>query len=404
MSTKPLVSDTNPSPGEYLDTLRDKQDADEISELRVSGLEEQKKIADGWLGTFLSNISDSAGAREVVESYYQKEHNKRIDASDVEVLNKEVPSIESIVERKKLPVLSKEDLREEYSVEGGWIDEKKKDQNYLVPRWVEDHGEEPLLDLYTSGTTGDPWVRSMTRNDAATYLMQNIYTVHKIIDEEGLEPERTNSVSVMEGGHEELSKMAIQEFRTTVGMDPILVSIKSIETGGAKEAKQEAERIIQHINSAEYSVVVGPAQLLTIGKVGISMRRGELDLDLFINAGRPLSGDLKEIIGNTATVRDLYGETEYPQMSAAKRTVQGVTGFDLPFDAQMNFIYDEDDEELKYEGEGRFAYLPFATEGYGLPGVYLSGIEGKIKKLNDGHQMLQDVNRVTGGEREEGCE
>jgi hypothetical protein len=100
-------------------------------------------------------------------------------------------------------------------------------------------------------------------------------------------------------------------------------------------------------------------------------------------------------------VENIFGETEYPQGGGRERIIHGKKGFDLPFDSQINMIYDRHSGELSYEGSGRFAYFMFGSEGHIVPGVYVSGVTGTIQKVNDTHQLIKDIKRVKDPDR--GC-
>jgi hypothetical protein len=72
----------------------------------------------------------------------------------------------------------------------------------------------------------------------------------------------------------------------------------------------------------------------------------------------------------------------------------GSRGFDLPFESQINLIYDTETGELSHSGEGRFAYIQFGSEGQVVPGVYISGVRAKITSDGNNYQLLSNIDRV----------
>ncbi|MDY7083343.1 MAG: hypothetical protein SXQ77_13290, partial [Halobacteria archaeon] len=169
-------------------------------------------------------------------------------------------------------------------------------------------------------------------------------------------------------------------------------------SAGGEEEKEETDRIIEYVNSAEYSGITFPVSLLLEGRMGVEIRRDNVDLDVVVNTGTPYHDKHRELLESKGfQVQDVYGETEYPE-GAMEKTIQGVTGFDLSFNSQINLVYDTDSNEFSYEGTGRFGYLPFGIEGQAMPGVYLSGIKGTVELVEDEdgneHQLLVDFERA----------
>lgn len=399
MEFKRTLTSPNPSSGEVLELLRKKVEEGDIGEIKkkVKTLEEQKKVAEDRLNFFLNSISDTPGARKVVERFYEEQHGKEIDASDSRVLEKEVPDIDSVLHKNKLPIVSKSDLRNHFGVDGAWEGEKVEDKDYLVPKWVEDHEEEPYGVIKTSGTTDKPWGRAVTRNDWAVWLLSTLRQVSEFLEENNVRPEEVNAVVISPS---EKYIVATEEILESLNITVKIGDFEKLRSGG-NVAKRESESIIEHVNSGEYGMVFSPLEMIMRGKLGVEFRRGNFDADLLFNAGQPLPEEKKRELEEQAFVQDIYGETEYPQGGAREVEVKGVSGFSLPFESQINLIYDKETEELSYEGRGRFAYLPFGSEGQIIPGVYVTGIRGTIRLIDGRYQLLQDIERIDDPNR--GC-
>lgn len=397
MYYKDAYLDASPEPGSLMTALRSSV-RDGRYNTPVKTLTQQKEVAKRKLDTYLSNLSDSSGARKVVEEFYFEEHGKRIDASEPETLKQEIGGIDSIINGKALPVLSKEDLRESYGVEGAWgiKDEEGNEMPYLAPEWVRNSDSEPYLMNSTGGTTGEPWERAMTRNDTAVIISCCTRIADGILDRYGIEPEQ---FYIANPWPHPASKRFITESVRMMG-----INVREFEheklVGGGEEGKSEVDELIEYLGQAEYSLIVYPIAYMFEGGLGVQLRRGNLDVDVVFNAGTPFPDERRKSLESSGYhVMDMYGETEYPEL-ALEKDIQGMRGYDLPFNAQINLVYDTETGELSYEGEGRFAYFPFGIEGQIIPGVYLSGVSGTIDRIGETHQILQNVERAV---ENEGC-
>lgn len=386
-----VLTDPAVEPGEVLATLREAAVTEDRPETRpVATLEEQRELAEARLERFLGNIADARGARLVVEQFYREEHDEEIDASDVEVLRDRVPDIESILSDHRLPVVSKEILRERYGVEGapGGDGEGEASSPHLMPRWVAEHDEEPVTTTTTTGTTGEPWGRPMTRNDAAVFGMNVMDFAWAILDDYGAEPER---VALANPWPEAAIREPIGRALQAVGFDVETYDYDDIKAGAESE-RETVEAIDGHLASRPTAAMVYPVKLLVEGALGVRLRRGDLDLDVVINTGAPVEEE-EVLEEHGVQVYDIYGETEHPEPGLQK-TIDGHTGYDIPLNTQINLVYDEDTGRVAREGTGRFAFLPFGVEGQAIPGVYLSGIRGTLTRVGDHHQLLSDIERV----------
>jgi phenylacetate-coenzyme A ligase PaaK-like adenylate-forming protein len=400
MSYRETVTKSSPEPGELLDSFKKSVSGGGGGNIKagVTDLSEQSKVAENHLERFLTNISDSAGAVKVVEEFYREEHNKDLNAADPGILKEEIPDVDSILKRNKLPVFDKHDLRNQYNVEGSWESPDKKEDGteYLVPNWVEQNPKEPYEVFRTSGTTGKPWYRMLTRNDWALIISNILQVFDDFITSQGIEPSTVNVALVSPSpGWQSVTS----EVSKHLGMDVVAGDFESLMSGG-REAENEARELIQHLNEGENSMLLSPVQVALRGSIGVALRRGEVDIDLFVNGGQILTDEAKEELQKTSSVQDIYGESEYPQGGGAKKSIAGTTGFELPLDSQINLVYDPDKQELAREGTGLFGYLPFGMEGQALPGVYMSGIKAELETV-DGKQILQNVNRIEDEDR--GC-
>jgi hypothetical protein len=387
----------SPEPGSLITALRNSV-GDDRYETPVETLTEQRKTAQQKLDAYLSNLSDSPGARKVVEEFYREEHGKRIDTSEPDTLRREIRDIDSIIDGDALPVLSKQDLRDRYGVEGSWgvMEEDGTEKPHLAPEWVRNSEDEPYLMNSTGGTTGEPWERAMTRNDTAVVMSCCTRIADGILDRYGIEPEQ---FYIANPWPHPASKRFITESVRMMG-----INVREFEheklVGGGDEGKSEVDNLTKYLKEAEYSLIVYPIAYMFEGGLGVRLRRGNVDVDIVFNAGAPFPDERRKKLESSGYhVMDMYGETEYPEL-ALERDIDGVHGYDLPFNAQINLVYDTESEELRYEGTGRFAYFPFGTEGQVIPGVYLSGVRGSIERVGDGHQILRDVERIV---QEEEC-
>lgn len=396
-SMREALTDPEVEPGEVLETLRHLAVmGDGRPDTRpIETLEEQRELAEAKLGRFLANIADSDGARTVVERFYREEHGEDIDAADPDVLREWVPDVESILQDRRLPVVSKEILREEYGVEGapGGDGEGEATRPHLMPAWVAEHDEEPVTTTTTTGTTGEPWGRPMTRNDAAVFGMNVMDFAWAILDDYGAEPE---NVALANPWPEAAIREPIGRALQAVGFRMQTFDYERIKAGGEEE-RAAVEAINDHLSSENTGAIVYPVELLLEGALGVHLRRGNLDLDVIINTAAPVKEEAM-LADHGIEVYDIYGETEHPEPGLEK-TIDGETGYDIPLNTQLNLVYHEEADELAFEGTGRFAHLPFAVEGQAVPGVYLSGIRGTLTRTDDGHQLLSDIERVhdTGG-------
>ena len=395
MGFKDILTSPEPKPGELLDGFRDEMETrSEPIEERVETLEEQKEFANRKLDFFLSNIADSPGAVKVVEQFYKEEHGKIIDASDVDELRDEVPDIDSILYENALPKVSKEDLRHHFGVEGvyGVEDDEGSEIPYLTPEWVREHEGEPYHIVKTSGTTGRRWGRAMTRNDLAVVLLQGVWSIYTGLTDGGVSPEDAQTVVIIPSEEE---REIISYASSLIGVDVVTADTKKLMSGG-DEGIAEAERLIEYLNSAEYPVIFSAVEVIMRGKIGVEIRRGNLQLDLVLNAGKPVPETHERVLNSKGIrISNIFGETEHPQSGGLMIEQGGIEGFRLPFDSQINLVYDEVTGEVSYEGKGRFAYLPFGLEGQAIPGIYISDIKGKVREIDEEYQMLSDVERIT---------
>jgi hypothetical protein len=199
--------------------------------------------------------------------------------------------------------------------------------------------------------------------------------------------------------NKEATETISEAFRHT-GTEVKTADMRKLNAGGETEIN-EAEKLISYLNNAKNGIVFAAADELLSGKFGVELRRGGMNLDLVFNGGNPLSESHRRILErNGAAVEDFFGETEYPQSGGPKKSVGESDGFELPFEAQINLVYHSNSGGVSYEGTGRFAYLPFGLEGQATPGIYISGVECKIKNVS-GRQLLYGVERVTDPDR--GC-
>jgi phenylacetate-coenzyme A ligase PaaK-like adenylate-forming protein len=381
--------------GDLLDRLTNTS-GDEILGIRhpVESLDEQKEIAQDHLDEYLRNLSDTKGAVKIIEQFYREEHNREIDASDHSELKEEIPDIDSVIHKNALPMLSKESIRERYCVAGSahavTEDSNNSNEVFLTPDRIIEATDEPKFVSTTSGTTGEPWTRSMTRNDVVLPMLSIARFAKCVLEYLDTEPEKVNTANVFPVS---TTRDYISETLDKIGFNVKTFDYEEASSGGKSERKK-TNQIIRHLNSGEYSFVIFPIQLMLEGYMGVKIRRGETNIDATLNAGAPFSETQRQTVEREGThIFDVYGETEYPEY-AMKKTVDGVTGFDLPFNSQINLIYDSDSDELKYEGQGRFAYLPFGIEGQAIPGVYMSGIKCVMEKVGNKHQIISDIERV----------
>ena len=394
MSFKDVLTSPEPEPGELLDAFRDEMETSSkpIDE-RVETLEEQKEVANSKLDFFLSNIADSPGAVKVVEQFYEEEHGKTINASDVDVLRDEVPDIDSILYDNALPKVSKEDLRHGFGVEGvyGVEDDEGNEIPYLTPEWVREHEEEPYHIVETSGTTGKRWGRAMTRNDLAAVLLQGIWSIHTGLTNGGVHPKEAQIIIIIPSKEE---RDIIARASSFIGAKVETADTRKLMSGGDEEIS-ESERIIEYINSAKHPVIFSAVEVIMRGKIGVEIRRGNVQLELVLNAGKPVPESHERVLSSKGIqISNIFGETEHPQSGGLMIEHGAVEGFRLPFDSQINLVYDDVTQEVSYEGDGRFAYLPYGIEGQAVPGIYISDIRGEVRGV-DGHQLLSNIERVT---------
>jgi len=396
MSVDNKIKKPNPEPGEILQSLKQRvsdTSASSVPELpSVSTLDEQKRIADKKLDFFLSNISDSPSSRKVVEQFYDEEHDKRIDASNVSELKNEIPDIDSILYEKKLPVVNKEDLRDHFGVG------THSETDPLSPDWVSEDEGTVYKRVESSGTTGPEWKRVLTKNDWGMTIINLLRHLNRHL--EATEVELSNSNVVLIAPRVNLGTQACYDGLRLMDINVKLPNLSKLKSGG-EESIEEVQQIIRYLEENRNGIVISSLEQIMSGGLGVAIRRGEIDADMYMNMGKPVSEEYRKEFESKGYVGDIYGETEYPQAGAFDRELGGKEGFYLPFESQINLIYDEDTEGLSYEGTGRFAYLPFGSEGQVIPGVYISGVEATIKKVGDKHQLLMDVKRVTDPDR--GC-
>lgn len=395
-----IFRSADPEPGEVYEELKNtvgKGLVREIREAMLDDFEEQSQFAKKRLDRFLENLSESPGARKVVEEYYEREFNEKIDASDPEVLKQKIDSVDSILFGDALPAVSKDQLRHEFGVEGSWGEEDEITGNeisYLAPEWVKEHEEEPYEVVTTSGTTGRPWKRAMTRNDWAYELVLGITMYDEIMEDHGIDSEEAHVAMVMPPGH--VATEIFSEALEDLGADVYRPDFSALETGG-KEAKQEAEKIIGHINGGEYGMMVSAMANTLDSGLGDAIKAGQVDSDLYLNVGHPFYDEHIELLENTgAKTGDIFGETEYPQGGGQWTQRGGEKGFSLPLDAQINLIVNEETGEVSRDGEGLFSYFPFALEGQVIPGIYVGGVNASLASVEQGEtcQLLSDVERV----------
>jgi phenylacetate-coenzyme A ligase PaaK-like adenylate-forming protein len=389
---KQKITKPNPEPGEILQSLKREISGTDSTEIpSIESLEEQKKVAEEKLKFFLSNISASPESRKVVEQFYEEEHGKKIDTSEINVLIEKVPSIESIINSNKLPVVDKDDLRDHFHV----ADPNK--YNPLSPRWASKENRDRVT-VESSGTTGPAWKRLLTENDLGMVVLNVVRHINRLLSDNNIYPSETNAVLI--APKQNLGTRGCYAGLNCMGVDVELAQLRKLKSGG-EEAIKETQRLVSHINESEESIIISSLEQMMSGGVGVAIRRGELDASMYMNMGKPMSEEYKNKLEQKGYVGNIYGETEYPQAGTFMCEINGKEGFDLPFETQINLIYDEETGELSYEGTGRFAYLPFGSEGQVIPGVYVSGVEATIEKVGDKRQLLKDVERVQDPER--GC-
>lgn len=398
---KSTFRSSDPKPGEVYEQIKTAAEENRIEDLRdamIGNFKEQDQFAEGRLETFLENLSDSPGARKVVEDYYEKEFDEKIDASNPEELKEKISSVEDIINGNALPAVSKDQLRHEFGVEGSWGEKDEitgQEIPYLAPEWVKEHEKEPHQVVGTSGTTGRPWKRAMTRNDWGYELALSLTMYDEVMENHDIDPEEANVALVMPPGH--VATEVFGEALEDLGANVYRPDFSSLEEGG-KEAKQEAEKIIGHINEGEYGAMVSSMANALEGGLGGAIKGGKVDSDLYLNVGHPFYEEHIEVLEETgADTADIFGETEYPQGGGHRIHKNGEEGFSLPLDAQMNLVLDEETGELSKEGEGIFSYFPFALEGQIIPGVYVGGVEASLDTAEDeegDYQILSDLERV----------
>lgn len=393
MGFQEAVVDSNRGHGNVLERLeKELQRGCNYVPSPVESLSEQRDVFENNLFFFLNNLTKSKGARKVIEDFYSKEYGRDIDSSDPDLLRKEIPDLDSILHGNTLPVFTKEELREHYGVEGAWGGIINHSKPHLAPDWVVTHENEPYTVNKTSGTTGTPWERAMTRNDVALCMASLARFILRKLDELNAHP---SDVTCINPFPESASRPFISRTFELIGTNVETIEYEKLKSGGDTE-RRVVDNILDFAKTAEYSFVVFPIKEMLEGAWGIELRRGNVEFDVIVNGGAPFSRDQKNIVESTgAQVIDIYGETEYPEY-AEKREISGEVGYDLPFNTQINLVYDEQTGELSYEGEGRFAYLPFGIEGQAVPGVYLSGVSCEISRIGDEHQILTKVERVSG--------
>lgn len=392
----------DPQPGEVYEKVKRAAEDNRIEDLRnarIHNFGEQEQFAEERLDTFLENLSNSPGARKVVEDYYEKEFDEDIDASDPEVLKEKINSVEDIIHGDALPAVSKDQLRHEFGVEGSWGEEDEvtgQEIPYLAPEWVKEHEKEPHQVVSTSGTTSRPWKRAMTRNDWAYELALSLTMYDEVMHDHDIEPEEANVALVMPPGH--VATEVFGEALEDLGANVYRPDFSSLEKGD-KEAKKEAEQIIGHINKGEYGAMISSMANAMEGGLGDAIKGGKVDSDLYLNVGHPFYEEhIETLEGTGAETEDIFGETEYPQGGGRQIHKNGEEGFSLPLDAQMNFVIDEETGEVSKEGEGLFSYFPFALEGQIIPGVYVGGVEATLDTVEDeenDYQLLSNLERVT---------
>lgn len=393
---------SNPAPGELqtsIEALIEKEGIGAIC-TPVRSLREEKSHTDASLEVFLQSLSDSPGARKVVREFYRERYGEDIDVSDPGVLNDEIGDIDDILHNRTLPLLTKDDLREYYGVEGIWglTDDEGNPKPYLAPEWVKNHDREPYIINETSGTTGEPWKRAMTRNDWAIDTVQFAMIFYKVIQSADVNTEGLSIISIWPDSV--TNKQVTQALRYLHTPFEIF-DYEKIESGGT-EGERWGNKVIEYANSAGESMLIMSVNLMMQGRLGVELRQGNLDLDIVVNGATPLRESHKKSLESFGCqVFDVYGESERPQELALETTVEGETGYLLPSDCQMNLVYDPETDDLKHEGDGHFAYFPFGSEGHIIPGVYLSGVRGTIERVGGGHQLLKDVERIE--EVEGGC-
>jgi hypothetical protein len=390
---KQKITKPNPEPGEILQSLKREISGTDSTEIpSIESLEEQKKVAEEKLEFFLSNISASPESRKVVEQFYEEEHDKKMDASEIDMLRENVPSIDSIIYKDKLPIVNKDDLRNHFDVASA------SEATPLSPESILKREDGKQRIAKSSGTTGPEWKRIFTRNDWGMTLIQGYSILSKIIENSDIELKQSNTVMVMPPLN--FGTELFHDLFEMLGSNVRKADLQKLGSGGQDRIK-ETRRLTQHLERGKYSLVMSSLEQIMQGSLGVAIRRGEIDADAYVNIGKPFPEEHRNMFESRGLVGDIYGETEYPQGGGLKRKVGELTGFDLPFESQINLIYNEDTEELSYEGTGRFAYLPFGNEGQVIPGVYVSGIVGTIEKVGDGHQLLSEVMRVENPDR--GC-
>jgi hypothetical protein len=174
-----------------------------------------------------------------------------------------------------------------------------------------------------------------------------------------------------------------------------VADVQKLMSGG-DESINEAKSLIEYLNSAEWSAIFSSVQEILKGKLGVEIRRGNVNLDLVINGGNPVPNHHEKILeSNNIQLSNIFGETEHPQSGGLKIERDNQEGFRLPFDSQINLVYIGENNKISYEGSGRFAYLPFGLEGQAIPGIYISDVSCMIRSVGGKYQLLSDVERVT---------
>lgn len=396
-----LGSTPSPSPGQVGETLDRAVEAGDTGALGpdVGSLAEQRALADRRLPWYRRNLADAPGAVAVVERFYEEEHGLSIDATDPAVLAEHVPDVDAVLAGQALPVLDKTALRERHGVEGAWSGAADRDHGRpgLTPTWVRDHDEEPVAVNTTSGTTGEPWARALTRNDAAVLVASILRHLPRVFDGLGCDPAETR---VANPWPEPTTRPLITEAFEAVGAEVREFGYDDVTAGGERE-RRAVDAVVDHLDGGAHAALIYPVRYLLEGGLGVAVRRGRLAPDAVFTGGSPFAERQETVLSRAGTrIVDVFGETEYPGF-CFERTIDGTTGYELPRATQLNLVYDPDDGGLADEGTGRFAYFPFGIEGQAVPGVYLSGVRGRLHRVGEGRQLLADVERVDPADR--GC-
>jgi hypothetical protein len=232
----------------------------------------------------------------------------------------------------------------------------------------------------------------MTQNDFSLLVSRVIDTLGEIVGNHDRKLGETRLILPYPNWHsyrdEELLHKKISDY---TGAEVVPFDFSGIKPGD----KNSSEELIKHINKSDFTIIWCPTGFLLHGKMGVVLRRGGVDIDVAVNAGAPLTKKSKEALRKSKIpIEDVYGETEHPQLGGMYKQFGDIRGYKLPLTSQVNLVYDEETEELSYEGEGRFSYFSFGLEGQVIPGVYVGGVKGRLRTIDETHQIISDIKRV----------